>query len=79
MASIAQDSLYINMLTINREEAAILLSLVLGGLLLDDEQIKQIEESIGISGVRPRLEAIGQMIDDDFNEMLASVNHVALV
>lgn len=72
MATINQSSFYVNLVTLNREEAAVALCLILGALSESDEVLDAMGANIGIKDykVRDLLLELGNKIDDNFEDML---------
>ena len=71
MASIKNDRFYINMLTLTREESALILAMLITFLNQDDSILDQMGDNMGVDNVRARLEALGCMIDEDWDDMYA--------
>lgn len=71
MASISNDRFYINMLTLTREESALILAMLITFLNQDDSVLDHIGDNMGIDNVRARLEALGCVIDEDWDDMYA--------
>lgn len=71
MASISNDRFYINMVTLTREESALILAMLIAFLNQDDSVLDQMGDNIGVDNVRARLEALGCMIDEDWDDMYA--------
>lgn len=71
MASISNDRFYINMVTLTREEAALILAMLIAFLNQDDSVLDQMGDNMGVDNVRARLEALGCMIDEDWDDMYA--------
>lgn len=66
------DPFYINMVCLSREEAALVLSLLLGALQSSDEELDALGKSIGFVNinVRETIMSLGEVIDDDWDEMV---------
>lgn len=71
MASISNDRFYINMVTLTREESALVLAMLIAFLNQDDSVLDQMGGNMGVDNVRARLEALGCMIDEDWDDMYA--------
>lgn len=71
MASISNDRFYINMVTLTREESALILAMLITFLNQDDSVLDQMGDNMGVDNVRARLEALGCMIDEDWDDMYA--------
>ncbi len=72
MASINRDRFYINMVTFDREEAAVTLALLLTACCWSDEDLHQLGQNIGVKGdVREMIEKIGHKMDADWGDMWA--------
>lgn len=71
MASIKKDQFYINMLTLTREESALILAMLIAFLNQDDSVLDQMGDNMGVDNVRARLEALGCVIDEDWDDMYA--------
>lgn len=71
MASISNDRFYINMVTLTREESALILAMLITFLNQDDSVLNQMGDNMGVDNVRARLEALGCMIDEDWDDMYA--------
>lgn len=71
MASINNDRFYINMLTLTREESALILAMLLTFLNQDDSVLDQMGDNIGVDNVMARLEELGHRIDEDWDDMYA--------
>lgn len=71
MASIKKDQFYINMLTLTREESALILAMLITFLNQDDSVLDQMGNNMGVDNVRARLEALGCVIDEDWDDMYA--------
>lgn len=71
MASIKKDQFYINMLTLTREESALILAMLITFLNQDDSILDQMGDNMGVDNVRARLEALGCLIDEDWDDMYA--------
>lgn len=71
MASISNDRFYINMVTLTREESALILAMLIAFLNQDDSVLDQMGNNMGVDNVRARLEALGCMIDEDWDDMYA--------
>lgn len=70
MASIT-NPFYIGVITLNRDEAALVLTLLLGALVQSDGNLDRIGKSVGgVTEVRQKLMAIGADIDDNWDEMV---------
>lgn len=76
MARINSDQFYINMITLNREQAALLLTLLLSAMTKTDEELQEIGRTIGFDEnvcVRKLLIQMGSMVDDDWSKMVANL------
>lgn len=66
------DPFYIKVLCLSREEAALVLSLLLGALQVSDEDLEAFGKSIGLKDVniRKAIMSLGESIDDDWDKMV---------
>ena len=73
------DPFYINMIHLSREEAALVLSLLLGALQSSDEELDALGKNIGFVDVdvRETIMSLGETIDSDWNEMVELVEQAA--
>lgn len=71
MAASINDFIYINLVSFDREEAVITLSLLLSASLCSDEELQAMGEAIGFEGnVRETIDQVGSKIDVNWKEML---------
>ena len=71
MASIKNDRFYITMLTLTREDSAFIVAMLITFLNQDDSILDQMGDNMGVDNVRARLEALGCLIDEDWDDMYA--------
>ena len=67
-----REPFYINMVCLSREEAALVLSLLLRALQSSDEELDAMGKNIGFVdvNVRETMMSLGKSIDDDWDEMV---------
>lgn len=74
-----REPFYINMVCLSREEAALVLSLLLGALQSSDEELDALGKNIGFVNVNVRetIMSLGETIDDDWDEMVELAKQAA--
>lgn len=78
MASI-NNPFYINLVNLSREEAAVVLTGLLGLYVTDDATLEETRKQIGLpdgTNFRDLIQSAGSKVDDNWDEMLSAVLEV---